>query len=367
MKKITLFTILLMGLAYATETRVNVITQNSVRFGYANFLLDDEFLIQFYPSTALRFPAHFTIETPVIRNNVYGNYAYASAFGKYGEFGFGAYAGRDRISDEITGFEIVPVDLLGSFNLQNIALGLNIRLGTFSLDDKENPATTVNASAIGFNPSLSFYISERSGLNIGIPFQFVSGKNKTGNNVNVEYSSNNFGFLGRFYSMPFIVYALFATGSENRDNPATNQNPDLKSSRTVFGAGGGLNLPISEIGFGIVGLSAVSTSQTNRENNVETKTSNFSIGLLLGGEIKAIRDNIKLRSSFTYDFLFNRDAQGKSTEIGRLGNLTLGIGYEIGFIRLDAALSSDLLYNGPFFLTGNTSNFIQSFSILGKF
>jgi hypothetical protein len=61
------------------------------------------------------------------------------------------------------------------------------------------------------------------------------------------------------------------------------------------------------------------------------------------------------------------DVVTRGTGLGSVGNLTLGFGYEIGFIRLDAAVSTDLIYNGPFFLTGVPSGFIPSISILGKF
>ncbi|MEO0223644.1 MAG: hypothetical protein ABIL76_00935, partial [candidate division WOR-3 bacterium] len=70
---------------------------------------------------------------------------------------------------------------------------------------------------------------------------------------------------------------------------------------------------------------------------------------------------------FTYDFLRNVDANVKASGIGSVGDLTLGFGYEIGFIRFDASVSTELIYNGPYFLTGVPSGFIPSISILGKF
>ena len=128
-----------------------------------------------------------------------------------------------------------------------------------------------------------------------------------------------------------------------------------------------MNLPISDIGFGIIGITANVESQTTAVGNQETKTSDFFLGFLIGGEIKALRDNFKLRSSFTYDFLRNVDANVKASGIGSVGDLTLGFGYEIGFIRFDAAVSTELIYNGPYFLTGVPSGFIPSISIFGKF
>ena len=137
----------------------------------------------------------------------------------------------------------------------------------------------------------------------------------------------------------------------------------------MFSGGGGVNLPISDIGFGIIGFTVNSESQTINIANQETKTSDFFLGFLIGGEVKALRDNFKLRSSFTYDFLRNVDVDDniKASGIGSVGDLTLGFGYEIGFIRIDASVSTELIYNGPNFLTGNQSGFIPSISILGKF
>jgi hypothetical protein len=364
-----------LGVAFATETRVNVLTQNSNRFGYANFLLDDEYIIQFYPSALFKFPAHFTIEAPnipMMGNTIYGTYAYASAFGKYQNYGFGAYLGRDRVGIDFNrngtaDLTVTPLDLVGGLNFNNVSLGLNFRFGTASFDNKGTPATIRTASIIGLTPSLSYYISEKTAFDISIPLQFGNGSSKTGTTVNTNYSSNSFGFLGRFYNPIFIGYALFLTGSEEYDNPITNPI-DFSTNTTQFSAGGGLNLPISDIGFGILGLTANSLSQTTRQGNTETTSSGFSLGILIGGEVKALRDYFKLRGSFTYDLLRTADDVGTiETELGSLGNLTLGFGYEIGFIRLDAAVSTDLIYNGPFFLTGVPSGFIPSISILGKF
>ncbi|MDT7879998.1 MAG: hypothetical protein RQ990_03990 [Candidatus Hydrothermia bacterium] len=374
MNKITISIALTLGVAFATETRVNVLTQNSNRLGYANFLLDDEYIIQFYPSALFKFPAHFTIEAPNIPmrgDTIYGTYAYASAFGKYQNYGFGAYLGRERVGIDFNrngtaDLTVTPLDLVGGLNFNNVSLGLNLRFGTTSFDDKGTPATIRTASIIGLTPSLSYYISEKTAFDISIPLQFGNGSDKTGTTVNTNYSSNSFGFLGRFYNPIFIGYALFLTGSEEYDNPNTN-GTDFSTNTTQFSAGGGLNLPISDIGFGILGLTVNSLSQTTRQGNTETKSSGFSLGILIGGEVKALRDYFKLRGSFTYDLLRTADVGTRGTGLGSVGNLTLGFGYEVGFIRLDAAVSTDLIYNGPFFLTGVPSGFIPSISILGKF
>jgi len=376
MNKITIATLISVGIAFATETRVNVLTQNSNRFGYANFLLDDEYIIQFYPSALFNFPSHFTIEVPNIpRNTVYGDYNYASAFGKYQNYGFGAYLGRDRVGIDLNldgnvDFTVVPLDLVGGINFNTTSLALNLRFGNVSIDsiDEQNPSTVNNASVIGLNPSLTYNLTENSAFNIGIPLQFVNGSRKTGNTKNFDYQDNRFGFVGRFYNPIFIAYALYLNRSQSSDDPATNANPDRKITTNVFSGGGGVNLPISDIGFGIIGFTVNSESQTINIANQETKTSDFFLGFLIGGEVKALRDNFKLRSSFTYDFLRNNvDTNIKESEIGRVGDLTLGFGYEIGFIRIDASVSTELIYNGPNFLTGNQSGFIPSISILGKF
>jgi hypothetical protein len=373
MNKITISIALTLGVAFATETRVNVLTQNSNRPGYANFLLDDEFIIQFYPSALFKFPAHFTIEVPDIPiNTVYGNYAYASAFGKYQNYGFGAYLGRERLDIDLdlngnVDFTVVPIDLVGAINLTGASLGLNLRFGNASIDNKQNPATVDNASVIGLIPSLTYNIAENSAFNISIPLQFVNGSSKTGSNKNFDYKDNGFGFAGRFYNSSFIAYALYLNRSLSSDNPSTNANPDIKINANGFFAGGGVNLPISDIGFGIIGFTTNLVNQTTTIGNQETKASYFFLGFLIGGEVKVLRDNFKLRSSFTYDFLMSADANIKATGIGSVGDLTLGFGYEIGFIRLDAAVSTDLIYNGPFFLTGVPSGFIPSISIFGKF
>lgn len=375
MRKLTLTTIFLISVAYATETRVQVLTQNAIRDGYANFLLDDEFIIQFYPSALFKFSPHATLEMPNIQaNTLFGDYAYASTFGKYNNYGYGSYLGRVRVPvdydlDGRPELQIIPLDLVGAINLNNVVFGLNLIFGTFSSNNGQNPATTDNASVIGFNPSFSFYPSENSGIDFGIPISFASSANKTGNNVNWEYKLNSFGFRGRFYNGPIIVFATFSTLSLSSDNPSTNQNPDIKMSITSFGAGAGLNLPISDLGFGIIGLTANSQNTTVRFGNQEQGGPDFFMGFLVGGEVKALRDNIKLRTSFTYDLIRStRDNSGGNVvNIGRIGDLTLGFGYELGFLRFDASLSTDLLYNGPFFLTGNQSGFVPSLSILAKF
>jgi hypothetical protein len=310
-------------------------------------------------------------------NTIYGTYAYASAFGKFQNYGFGAYLGRQRVSidfnrDTRPDLTVIPLDLVGGLNFNNVSLGLNFRFGTASFDNNQTPATVLSASIIGLTPSLSYYISEKTAFDISIPLQFGNGSDKTGTTVNTNYSSNLFGFLGRFHNPIFIGYALFLTRSEKYDNPNPNTT---EINTTQFSAGGGVNLPISDIGFGILGLTVNSISQTERRISgntaVDTTTSNFSLGILIGGEVKALRDYFKLRGSFTHHLLqvsnSPRPTEGKRSDLGSVGNLTLGFGYEIGFIRFDAAVSTDLIYNGPFFLTGVPSGFIPSISILGKF
>ncbi len=320
----------LAGTLGATETRVWTLAQ-----GGAGFLLDDEVVIRFYPGQMFRFGNFVTLESPIVPGgSLTGVYRSASAFYTGEGFGIGAYLGEVvTLNAGLASINVYPVNAVLGVNAGGAKIGLNFKVGHASAGD-------VSGTVIGFRPGITMDLGNESGLDMAVFFNYNNASDGTNSS-----SSTSFGLDGRFYGpmvMPVQAHFYRSGGSTSMDLRA--------------GAGNTLNLENGNVlAIGFIGF-----------NNLNGKQ--FYLGSVLGGEFNVWRGLI-VRGSIRYDLVeYNSVGGNDAFSFGLAGPFTLGAGYDFGFARVDLALSTDLITNGPFFLTGNSgSAMVTMLSILGKF
>ncbi|GEM_PF-2398901 len=351
----------LVGTLRATDTRVWTLTQGSV-----GFLPDDEVNVQFFPAQMFEFGSFVTIERPIVPGgSIIGIYGYASAFYVSDQFGLGLYLGRPfDLNMNIANISVAPVNMVFGVKSGSNAFALNLALNKYgftSYDTNYKESATVFSFRPGFALDLgggaldgSFHITYANGA-VG---------DTSGSSFMEKLSEFSLGVTFRYRGPVIVPFEL----AYSRSSDTLLANPKSKNSTIFVGTGVGnkvaLNDRISIVAYGDVGFINFSSSDT-------TGNKSLYLGTVIGGEFNVWRGLI-LRGSLGYNILnfnsFNDNFRSSYFSFGDFGFFTLGAGYDLGFARVDVALSTDLLTNGPYFLTGNTgSSIITMLSILGKF
>ncbi len=355
----------LVGVLGATETRVWTLAQGNV-----GFLYDDEVIVNFFPSQMFNFGNHYTLESALIPgSSVLGFYRYASLKYTMDNLGFGAFLGRTHsVNFDYDAFtmDVTPLDLLFGYNFGAGAFGLNFAFGTSSYLDTTGTDDNRSATLFRFLPSLTLNMGENAGLDLGLNFTLTSGKHKVGTNVTEKVSGTDIVVNARYYNPVFIIPVAFVISNSNDEVDADNYT---KVSNMQFNLGLAKHLNF-ENGFAygglIFGFGSTTTTVAVTGNKSETSASILGLGLLFGGEFKLWRE-LYTRASLAYNVFASYNGNPKFSSLGLPGGFTLGVGYDFGLFRADFAISTDLIQNGPYFLTGNPSAFVTMFSLLGHF
>lgn len=130
----------------------------------------------------------------------------------------------------------------------------------------------------------------------------------------------------------------------------------------------GFNVKPSENSLVAGGLS-VGGSQW--KGNDDASDLGVSLGLNLGGEL-GLNDWFIMRGGLYHSpFMMYQDKSDPDNTWKMLGgsglSVSLGAGIAKGPVRFDATVSEDLLYNWPYFLTGNTSDAVGKLALLYQF
>ena len=345
----------------ATETRVWTFAQGGVAY-----LTDDEVIIQFYPGQMFRFGSFVTVENPVVPgNSIAGVYRYASAFYTSEDVGFGLYLGRSRTIDMFTTtINVAPIDLVFGVRSGGVSFGLNLTLNKYS-DKVYNDNYKESATVFALRPGFTVDLGGNSYFDGAFFIDYTSGAvtDTLGSTLTEKSSTFGLGFQSRFVGpviFPFEV--MFYKFSDTLGSlPA--------SKSTLFFLAGGPGTQVQLDAANVLANMVIYFS--NITNSDTTSAKELGIATRLGGEFNIWRGLI-VRGSLRYDLLkFTSSSVSGRTKyfsLGDFGPFTLGLGYDFGFARVDVGVSTDLLTNGPFFLTGNSgSGLITMLSILGKF
>lgn len=351
----------------AQDTRIDALTQNSL-YTSGGFLLEDEYLIQYYPSSVFRYGTHATIQQPNKGNVIFGNFGYASAMYIHNDFAIGTYVNRTAVS--IPNLDVLrPIELLAAYNFGNFQAGV-----LFSVENVSSKDTvTVDPNSFelflfGMQPSVSYEFSDSSGIDVSVPIILGSAGNRTGAITNSESSANGIGISGRFYSPKFVVPFNFGSASLTTNIPTITTTNRL--SEGVFFLGAGRMHQLNEHNLLIYGLNINSRSTEDEETVVNTTNtdiiSNTNVSILMGGEFSFWKNRLKARGSFSYNLFTQIKDQQIVTDLGVPGAFSLGLGYDSKHFRVDAALSTQLMTNGFFFLTGNNSFLFPRLTLIGR-
>ena len=352
---------------FAQDTRVDAITQNSL-YTSGGYLLEDEYLIQYYPSSVFRYGTHATLQQPNVGNVVFGNFGYASAMYVHGDFAIGTYVNRTGVN--IPALDILrPVEVLGAYNFGSFQAGVLFSVENVSTKD----TVTVDPNSFemfvfGMQPSISYEFSDSSGIDVAVPIILGNAGNRTGATTNSESSASGIGISGRFYSPKFVV--PFNIGSASLTTNIPTITTTNKLTEGYFFLGAGRMHQLNQHNLLIYGVNINSRSSEDEETVVNTTNtdiiSNMNVSILMGGEFSFWKNRLKARGSFSYNLFTQIKDEQIITDLGAPGAFSLGLGYDSKHFRVDAALSTQLMTNGFFFLTGNNSFLFPRITLIGR-
>lgn len=357
---------------FSQDTRINVLAQNSRYPGAANFLNRDFYLVQTYPSSVFEYGTHFSVNAPNIGNTVTGNYGYASLMYAKKKMAIGAYMGRSTVIPPYGA--ISPIDLLLGYKItDNLSVGAIISRESITIKDTttKNPAKSV-ITAIGFQPSVSLKFKENMGVDASVPVVMGNGQSQIGDtNILAKANYSAYGVLARFYSNAFVIPFSYGIVTFKTELPVTKNITTNTTTNLHTGIGRMHFLSEDKKDFFLYGLNVlyqntVNKTEVNGVAKPDTKTGATILGLLFGGEFKMYKDKLVGRAAISYDFYNQSRQRTVTSDFGFPGNMSFGLGYDLKYFRVDGALSTNLLTNGFFFLTGNVSAFMPSITIVGK-
>ncbi|GEM_PF-6940781 len=368
-KKVLTVMILVAGLS-ATETRV------ATMGGDIDFLLNDEQNVLLYPSTVMDFGSLVTLE-----------------FGTLPSWGLGTYpaglliTGNDRMAIALIGnrpiyqtnhptnpLTVNAYSLNFGMGMGNLNLGLQIAMGIRQQSNTPAANTTYsyNAMFLGIGPGASFR-TENMGIDASFGFVMESWKDegytlttdtlKFAGSPTIRANMRLFMGTRRKKIIGAFRAAFFKDAYEQNGttyNNGSTVNIDLKIGQCMRPMRG-----VKMIGGMNINFTSVSTSDTSGNTAINS-------GFVLGGETQISR-RIGFRAGVTRNiFSYNKTKNGavSNSAMGFASaplNVNIGAFLNLGGVRIDASIAQDLLFNGPYFLTGTPSRLAGTISAIAKF
>lgn len=358
----TLGLVVFVGAALATETRV------ASMGGIYQFILDDEALvIQDNPAYIARFNNLSVTEMNTQSNLQYGK-AYGGILAEQGPVAIGLY-----LNNPLYTFPTLD----GSRDAHGLTLALGsgkgfgwgLRIG-YAAHREGDTAFTIRGERYAFSPGLIVPLG-RGHLSVFGQVQLSSySDNSAGPDSVLEplsrFSSAGFGLR---YAGSGDIRLIAGSGiyrSDNGKRKGDSSAADVATGASLFV---GVNGNTFETGLVVAGITL---DGYRRRGNGDKSLEEIRALASLGSEINigswfVFRSNM---SKFLFIYRAERmaDPDNPYTFIGSSGFVgSFGMGLLFGPARLDATLSEDILYHGPYFLTGNESNFAMKLAFLYRF
>ena len=391
MKKIALvlvLAVLMAGAVSATETRI--ITMG----GFGNFLIDDA-NIYGYPALVTDYPYNVFAEVGEY------NWGFPAAPSlmvvltndKEQSFGvLGIIKNRSHfpgIVDEAIGNSGAPfwwigapeskLELIYGKRLNNLAVGVDIELAgdEYKLDaEGDDNDVTESMGILGVKAGVKYGLSEDSWVDFSIGID----KNSWSYEVkDVKYSDQgkiSFGLGGRIiYPMTEKLVLIPILGFNMVDASWESDVNDVKDSEELtnmgVNTGVGLNITPSENMKVIVGWTVgmnkyTKTPEDTTFNKIETTTLNMPTCVI--GIEAPIRDwlcgRVGMTKSMTKIDMKTTEQMGDKDETtvttwNHPFNMFYGLGITLGSFTLDAQIGADVLFEGPYLLSGQPNNFLK--------
>jgi len=347
----------------ATEARVDAMG------GLYQFVLDDEALvIQDNPAYMGDFGGRAVTEMST-REFLQGGKAYGGFLVDAGPVGFAFYLNNPLYTFPTLGNERDAHGLTFTLGTNGQGARLALRFG-FATHQEGDTGFTVSAREIDLSPGLllplgaghlSLFGQARS--------KGYSDDSRGPDSILRPLSTFSSLGLGARYVGPgdtkLIIGASFYRNDDGQ-KIGDSTDTDARTGGTLFA---GVNLVPFGNSLVMAGLTA---DGYRRQGNGDARATQFRILAGVGSELVICRWFL-LRSNMSKFLLIYRqermaDPDNPYTLLGSSGFVgSFGAGFLLGPARVDATMSEDLLYNGPYFLTGEDSNLVWELSVLYLF
>ncbi len=350
------------GAALATETRV------AAMGNLYQFVLDDEALvIRGNPAYVARFPNLSVTEMSTQENMVLGK-AYGGVLAEQGPLVMGFY-----LNNPIYTFPTLD----GSRDAHGLTLSVGsgkdftwgVRFG-YAFHREGDTAYTIDGTSYSVSPGLIMPLgSGRISASCQVQVSSYSDNSRGPDSILKPVSAfSNLGFAMRYTtpgSLKLVAgYSIYRNDNSKKvgDSSAT----DLTTGGTLFV---GVNGKPLDAGLVIGGLTL---SAYRRKGDGDASLEELKVLAGLGSEIALWRWFILRSNMSKFLFIYRQermvDPNNPYTFIGSSGFVgSFGMGMAFGPARLDATVSTDMLYNGPYFLSGKESGFIMELGFLYRF
>lgn len=383
MRKVLLAGLVLVGPLFATESRVVGLGGN------VDLLFDDDALVERYPSLLSQFAPSGVLELRTLGDLTSGApTGYAKLFGAKEGYAHGVYVNYPTVS--LFGLTAYGLRYAGAFGDETrFGYAVDLGLQSTTTEDDANPAnkTTQNLYFFGLTLAASGQNFDAA-LNVGFPMyknRFKSGNTFTDTSSSKPQIQANARYFMERSETSKMIFALNFGLFDQRYTEKTDtssRDVDNQKATTVGFLVGANTMPVENVLF-VGGLSAGYTAYTahtactvfdpnaNKCSVVDLSAVAGVEGHLTGSltaRVAAMKNLLTFGSLEGPDNNNNNTPDLKGTLISQSPiSYVLGISYEVRNVKLDATVSPALLYNGPYFLTGTPSSFVNILSVLVNF
>ena len=345
----------------ATETRVYTLGNNM------DILFDDEINAVEYPSNAYLFDSFANVELGG-RNDVKWGYGFA----KLGNWSVGGYIGMPMFVS-FRGMQSFGNGVIVSYHKRGLSFGLGLNLASVSRKVSENDSVVEKdfAQLIEILPSVTIYAPEgRLDITGKVGFK----KRHAADVLEYEYiGPPRFMLKGRlilgdeYFGKVLTVSYFYEDHSFKRIQPAGDTTDNTLENRELNTNFGILARP--NCGLTLVGLLGFDRTKAITSDTTYNKA--FHLIFSFGVE-KTMLDFFTLRASmrkpiWSYEEEKSGTTVQKTSFIGEPAEFVFGAGVKLRKVRFDSAISTEFLYNGLYFLTGNPSAFAYKLSVNYEF
>jgi len=376
MRKLIGIAVLLIGVLSATETRVTT-------FGGVLDFLKDDALPLIYPSQMVSFPSLLVLEAYDENTLTSGNAYFKGYFGLGENHSMGVLGTYLNIPIYDYSYRTIRGLMLsyGKYLGEKIAFGLNLGFGMYDSTYEDTTGAGFkneeSSNMFSLNPGITFYLSETDFVDVAFNFAMHSfevkfatprdtakAKGKSDISLNARYWKG----LSEYTS--FIAGFHFFTSDKSIERKVGGETREVTDKYSMFGLNLGINTQPIDILNLVLGFSILNLSWDYGNRG---KKGQLSFGIVGGIEadlgkwfILRLATRKDLWATYTDEYISS--STGKSSVSTQdLLPLTLGFAYKRGNLRIDGAVSPDILYKGPYFITGKESALFYSISILYSF
>jgi len=363
----------------ATESRVAGLG------GEVNLLFDDDALVERYPSLLFQFGQIGVLELRTLADLTGGTpTGYVKLFHAGENYASGFYVNYPVLS--YLGTTAYGLRYAGAFGGDTrFGYAVDLGLHATSSEDDANPANKTQTRLYAFGLTLGASGSAFDGA-LNITFPMYKNRNERGNNYQEITSSKpqmaaNFRYFMERSEASRLIFALnfgLTDQSFTRDNNGNKTDVDNQKA-TTFGLLLGLNtIPVENVllvgglGLGFGSYTAHNACQTF--DPAANKCSIFNLNGILGLEGRltgALTGRVAaLKNLLTYASTERPDADNNTAPDLKTSTLTqfpisyvLGLSYAVRNVRFDATIAPHILYNGPYFIFGRQSFFVNTLSV----